>query len=131
MINFADLAAQASAGPDVIAYLKARGIDRTATLALIASTDDAYIRADPFVKPLVAQPTRQRTVRAISPGPSCYTCGWKPNVSGRSTSLAYIVYADAHADAGYYNTHEQGGREAAQALLCMGPVCGGLQRQAP
>ena len=50
MIDFADLAAQA-AGPDVLAYLKARGIDRTATLALIASAEDAFIRAvaDPFV----------------------------------------------------------------------------------
>ena len=51
MIDFADLAAQAAAGPDVLAYLKARGIDRTATLALIASVEDAFIRvvADPFV----------------------------------------------------------------------------------
>ena len=51
MIDLADLAAQAAAGPDVLAYLKARGIDRTATLALIASAEDAFIRAvaDPFV----------------------------------------------------------------------------------
>ena len=51
MINFADLAAQAAAGPDVLAYLKARGIDRTATLVLIASAEDVFIRAvaDPFV----------------------------------------------------------------------------------
>ena len=51
MIDFADLAAQAAAGPNVLAYLKARGIDRTATLALIASAEDVFIRAvaDPFV----------------------------------------------------------------------------------
>ena len=51
MIDFADLAAEAAAGPDVLAYLKARGIDRTATLVLIASAEDAFIQAVavPFV----------------------------------------------------------------------------------
>ena len=43
MIDFADLATQASAGPEVLTYLKVRGIDRTA--------EDVFIRAvaDPFV----------------------------------------------------------------------------------
>ena len=52
MIDFADLATQASAGPEVLAYVnKVRGIDRTAMLALIACSEDVFIRAvaDPFV----------------------------------------------------------------------------------
>ena len=36
MVDFNDLAAQAGAAPPVVAYLRARGVDRTSTLALIA-----------------------------------------------------------------------------------------------
>ena len=46
-IDFSNLASQAAAGPDTLAYLKATGIDRTATLALITTSEDAI--ADTFV----------------------------------------------------------------------------------
>ena len=77
MIDFADLASQGC-------------IDRTATLALIASTEDAFLRAvaDPFINghSVARPPTRPRTAKGTSPGRSSCTCGWKPNASGRSTS---------------------------------------------
>ena len=48
---FAQLAAEANVGPDLLDYLKARSLDRTATLALVASDEAEYIRAivEPFI----------------------------------------------------------------------------------
>ena len=120
MIDFADLAVLASAEPDVIAYLKARGIDRTATLALIASTDDVFIRAvaDPFVNCHVVGGTTHKArdgegdiARAI------LLNMWME---------AYIVHANTHASDNHDYLSDHGGREAAQALLRVGSVRGGL-----
>ena len=41
MVEFPTLAASAGAGPDLLAYLEARSLNRTATLALVADTWDA------------------------------------------------------------------------------------------
>ena len=40
MADFADVAKAAGAGPDMLEYLEARSLHRTATLALVADTWD-------------------------------------------------------------------------------------------
>ena len=50
MIAFADLARQAGAGPPLVDYLTAKGLDRTATLALIVDNVADLVRqvVEPF-----------------------------------------------------------------------------------
>ena len=50
MIAFADLARQAGAGPPLVDYLTAKGLDRTATLALIVDNvpDLVHQVVEPF-----------------------------------------------------------------------------------
>ena len=82
MIDFNDLATQAAAGPDSLAYLKARGIDRTATLALIASAEDGAV-ADPFVNGHVAgaRHTRQG-MRHRQSHPTAHVDGSQTSMAG-------------------------------------------------
>ena len=74
MIAFADLARQAGAGPPLVDYLTAKGLDRTATLALIVDNVPDLVRqvVEPFTAGCTingvdhsARPEHHATVRAI------------------------------------------------------------------
>ena len=114
------LAAQATAGPDVLAYLKARGIDRTATLALIAaSAEDAFIRGRD-------DPQGQGRRGRHRPGhPAAHVYGGQTTVAGsRRPAHAVPAHAGYHHD--YLHNVEFSRREAAKTLHGMGPVRGEL-----
>ena len=76
---------QAAAGPDVLAYLKARGIDRTATL-WHSSRPPRTPSSEPWRTPssMATMWAGRRTRLRTSPGPSSCTCGWSPTDASRS-----------------------------------------------
>ena len=85
LIDFDTLAAEAGAGEVVLNYLWARGLARTATLALVEPTE-ARFRAT-VIDPLAS--TRPPTQSSKSPRAtsrpsrrSSYTCTWRPGRSG-------------------------------------------------
>ena len=75
-----------------------QGIDRTATLALIASVEDAFIRAvaDPFVNGHAVAGTTHKAKDGDIAETSCCTCGWRPDDSGKPTSPP--AHADHHVE---------------------------------
>ena len=94
MIDFADLASQAAAGPDVLVYVKARGIAMAILLHM-------WMEAKRQWQIHIAVPTTSTTTPTPTPSPT-------PSPTGYLGS----------------------GREAPEALHCVGTVHGELQRQA-
>ena len=69
IIGFDDLTTQAGAGPDTVAYLKARGIDRTPTLALVATTAEDFVKVvvQPFLNGVDVAGTRHKAADEVAP----------------------------------------------------------------